>query len=79
MLQRSPAPEEMPMFEIVCYTDQTSVSTIAGGFSDEGEARGTAQEWIARQFGNAAYDHSRECWLVLASPGEIYRVAVQKA
>jgi hypothetical protein len=68
------------MYQIVCISGETNrYSTVASGFRDESEARETVQNWINRRFFDAAYDHSKQCWWLLDSNREVYRIMVHKA
>jgi hypothetical protein len=70
----------MRTYHIVCVSDETNRhSTVASGFCDEAEARETAQNWISRRFLDAAYDHSQECWWLLDSQRQIYRILIHRA
>jgi hypothetical protein len=68
------------MYQIVCVSSESDRhSTVASGFFDEAEARETAQNWIHSRFLDAAYDHSKECWWLLDSQRDVYRIVIHKA
>jgi hypothetical protein len=68
------------MYQIVCVSGETNrLSTVASGFCDEAGARQTAQDWINSRFADAAYDHSKDCWWLLDSRREIYRILIHEA
>jgi hypothetical protein len=67
------------MYQIVCVDGETNRhSTVASGFCDEAGAWQTAQDWISSRFADAAYDHSRDCWWLLNSRREIYRIVIHE-